>query len=141
MMERRWVQLVLLALLLPPFSSSAVESSGPGPALTGRQVMDLVDERDDGDRLTEDMQMVLIGDDGSRRTRHLWSQRMDRGRDTYSLMFFVSPADVKDTGFLVYDYDEEDRDDDQWLHLPALGKTKRIASRDKSTSFMGSDFN
>ena len=56
------------------------------------------------------------------------------------MMFFLSPADVKDTGFLTYDYDEADRDDDQWLYLPALKKTKRIASSDKSGSFMGSDF-
>ena len=30
--------------------------------------------------------------------------------------------------------------DDQWLYLPALKKTKRIASSDRSGSFMGSDF-
>ena len=36
-------------------------------------------------------------------------------------------------------YDDE-KDDDQWLYLPALKKTKRIASGDKSGSFMGSDF-
>jgi hypothetical protein len=55
-------------------------------------------------------------------------------------MFFLSPADVKDTGFLTYDFDDADKDDDQWLYLPALKKTKRIASSDKSGSFMGSDF-
>ncbi|MHC4966967.1 MAG: outer membrane lipoprotein-sorting protein, partial [Planctomycetota bacterium] len=55
-------------------------------------------------------------------------------------MFFLSPADVKDTGFLTYDYDDDAKDDDQWLYLPALKKTKRIASTDKSGSFMGSDF-
>jgi hypothetical protein len=55
-------------------------------------------------------------------------------------MFFLDPPDVKDTGFLTYDYDEDERDDDQWLYLPALKKTKRIASGDKSGSFMGSDF-
>jgi hypothetical protein len=47
---------------------------------------------------------------------------------------------VKETGFLTYDYDDADKDDDQWLYLPALKKTKRIASGDKSGSFMGSDF-
>ena len=64
----------------------------------------------------------------------------DFGEDDYSIMFFLSPADVKDTGFLTYDYDDSDRDDDQWLYLPALKKVKRIASSDKSGSFMGSDF-
>ena len=56
-------------------------------------------------------------------------------------MFFQHPADVKDTSFLTYDYDDPDKDDDQWLYLPALRKTKRIASSDKSGSFMGSDLN
>ena len=58
-----------------------------------------------------------------------------------SLMFFLSPADIKNTGFLTYDYDASGKDDDQWLYLPALRKTKRIATGDKSGSYMGSDFN
>ena len=56
------------------------------------------------------------------------------------MIFFLSPADVKNTAFLSYDYDSADRDDDQWLYLPALKKHKRIAGGDKSGSFMGSDF-
>ena len=32
------------------------------------------------------------------------------------------------------------KDDDQWLFLPALGKVKRIVAREKSENFMGSDF-
>ena len=55
-------------------------------------------------------------------------------------MFFLEPADVTNTGFLTYDYDDSERDDDQWLYLPALRKSKRISSSDKSGSFMGSDF-
>ena len=55
-------------------------------------------------------------------------------------MFFLSPPGVKNTGFLSYDYDSGDKDDDQWLYLPALRKIKRIASSDKSAAFMGSDF-
>ena len=55
-------------------------------------------------------------------------------------MFFKSPADVKNTAFLTYDYEDTKRDDDQWLYLPALKKVKRIPSSSKSSSFMGSDF-
>jgi hypothetical protein len=64
----------------------------------------------------------------------------DDGPDTRNLLFFMSPPDVQDTGLLTYDYDDPDRDDDQWLYLPALKKSKRIAGGDKSGSFMGSDF-
>jgi outer membrane lipoprotein-sorting protein len=55
-------------------------------------------------------------------------------------MFFLSPADVKNTSFMNWSYDEEGKDDDQWIYLPALKKTKRISSDSKSDYFMGSDF-
>ena len=105
-----------------------------------REIMTNVDEREDGDNQTSNMQMVLIDKRGKQRVRELRSFRKDQGIDEHSMMFFLSPADVEDTGFLTYDYDDADRDDDQWLYLPALKKTKRIASSDKSGSFMGSDF-
>lgn len=51
---------------------------------------------------------------------------------------FLSPADVKGTGILIYDYPE--KSDDMWIYLPALRKTRRIVSKEKSKSFMGSEF-
>ena len=54
------------------------------------------------------------------------------------LMRFTHPADVKGTGLLTYDY--EKKDDDIWLFLPSLRKTRRIVSSEKSKSFMGSEF-
>ena len=132
-------RMLLLAVFLiaPPSSRADERDTG---ALTGRQIMELVDQRDDGDKVVADMRMILIDKGGGRRNRTIHSLRMEDGEDTLSIMFFVEPADVKDTGFLTYDYEEPDRDDDQWLYLPALKKTKRIASADKSGSFMGSDF-
>jgi hypothetical protein len=108
--------------------------------LTARAIMDRVDARDDGDNSTQDLEMVLVDKRGAQRVRKLKSYGHDVGRDEQSMMFFVAPADVKDTGFLTYDYRDPARDDDQWLYLPALSRTKRIASADKSGSFMGSDF-
>ncbi len=64
----------------------------------------------------------------------------DKGKDIMRMQFFLAPADVKDVGFLTYDYYGPEKDDDQWLFLPDLHKTKRIASSDKSSAFMGSDF-
>jgi hypothetical protein len=105
-----------------------------------RRIMEQVDQRDDGDDQTSNLQMILIDKRGKQRVRELQSFRKDKGEDSHSMMFFLSPADVEDTGFLTYDYDDADRDDDQWLYLPALKKTKRIAASNKSGSFMGSDF-
>ena len=121
--------LLILGLSLP--------AQADDPA--ARAIMEKVDARDDGDRQTADMQMILIDKHGNQRKRSIRSFSRDVGDDTHRLMFFLEPADVRDTGFLTYDYDDPDRDDDQWLFLPALRKTKRIASSDKSGSFMGSD--
>ncbi len=132
----RFPLLVLAALAIAGGGAGADED----PLPTGREIMDLVDARDDGDLASQNLKMILIDKNGSQRKRTIRSLRKDVGEDTYSIMFFLDPADVKDTGFLTYDYDDDARDDDQWLYLPALKKTKRIASGDKSGSFMGSDF-
>ena len=39
-----------------------------------------------------------------------------------------------------FDWENQNRDDDSWLYLPALQRVKRIASSDTSDSFLGSDF-
>lgn len=125
------------ALLLVAFAAAPAT----GADLSAREIMQRVDDRDDGDNGTSEMEMVLIDKNAHERVRKIRSFTKDRGEDKMRIMFFLSPADVKDTGFLTYDYDAPTKDDDQWLYLPALRKTKRIASRDKSGSFMGSDFN
>lgn len=109
-------------------------------ALTAREIMEKVDARDDGDNMTSDVKMILIDRQDNRRIREMKVFTKDKGDDTWKMQFFLSPADVKDTAFLTYDYYEGGRDDDQWLYLPDLHKTKRIATSDKSSSFMGSDF-
>jgi len=119
----------------------------PAPAFAAkddpqaRKIMEKVRDRDDGDKQTSEMEMVLIDKNKNTRERRIRSFRQDKGKDTLTIMFFETPADVKGTGFLTYDYDETGKDDDQWLFLPALRKSKRIASSDKSGSFMGTDFN
>lgn len=54
------------------------------------------------------------------------------------IMRFLEPPDVKGTGIL--SFDNEDKDDDMWIYMPALRKTRRIVSSEKTKSFMGSEF-
>lgn len=117
------------------FAPSAVAGE-----LTAREIIEKVDARDDGDNSTATLEMILIDKRGDKRVRRVTKLAKDEGRDTRSIMFFLAPADVRGTGFLTYDYYAGEKDDDQWLYLPELRKTKRIASSDKSGSFMGTDF-
>ncbi len=104
-----------------------------------RKIMDRVDARYDGEDMQSNMKMILIDKQNRKRIREVDFFTLDHGEDTWKMLFFSSPVDVKGTGFLTYDYDRR-LDDDQWLYLPALHKSKRIASEDKTSSFMGSDF-
>ncbi len=84
------------------------------------------------------MEMTLINARGQTKVRTM-SMKVLEGLDAdKSLMEFLTPADVKGTKFL--NYEHVDKDDDQWLYLPALKRVKRIASKNKSGSFMGSEF-
>ena len=84
--------------------------------------------------------MTIIDGKGRKRVRKLaqLSKLYDSGETEKKLIRFLEPADVKGTGFLTYDYQNED--DDKWLYLPALRKTRRIVSSENAKSFMGSEF-
>jgi len=132
--------IISIAVFSTLFSSGFVLTK-KAYALTGREIMEKVNARDTGDRTISEMEMILINKKGKKRVRKLKTYGLEKGQDSLSLMFFLSPADVRNTGFLTFDYDESGKDDDQWLFLPALRKTKRIAAGDKSGRFMGSDLN
>lgn len=121
------------AFIMLPLQSMAAE-------LTAAEVMDKVDNRDDGETSISEMTMVLIDKRKNKRIRKLKAFRKDYGKDVKSISFFLSPADVRNTSFLSYDWDDENKEDDNWLYLPALRKVKRISSGNKKDSFMGSDF-
>ncbi len=84
--------------------------------------------------------MTIIDGRGRERIREIASvSKLYEGGDTEKrLIRFLSPADVKGTGLLTFDY--VDRDDDMWLFMPALRKTRRIVSSEKAKNFMGSEF-
>lgn len=110
-------------------------------ALTGLEIMQKVDARDDGKSSSSIMQMVLIDKNHNKRVRQMQTFSKDIDANTeYKSIFFLSPSDVKNTAFLTFDYTSDDKDDDQWMYLPALKKTKRIPASDKDSAFMGSDF-
>jgi len=104
------------------------------------EVMRMVDERYDGDSSIAEITMVLIDRRDRQRVRDLKLYSIDYGVDTKTLSLFESPADIRGTAYLNFDWKESLRDDDSWLYLPALQRVKRLASSDTSDSFLGSDF-
>lgn len=84
---------------------------------------------------------VLTTTDGSGNMR---TRKSSMASKTYPdgtekrIIKFLEPAEVKGTGILIFDH--ERKADDMWIYLPAIRKTRRIVSSEKSKSFMGSEF-
>lgn len=87
--------------------------------------------------------MTITDSQGRNRHREFTILRRDveeagDDRDQKYYIYFHRPADVNKMVFMVWKHVA--RDDDRWMYLPALDLVKRIASTEKRTSFVGSDF-
>jgi len=88
-----------------------------------------------------DAKMILENKQGERSERNMRLKALEVISETdgdKSLTYFLSPADVQGTALLSFTHFKTP--DDQWLFLPALKRVKRIASANKSGSFVGSEF-
>jgi len=106
----------------------------------GEDVVERINSRNDGTTLAQRVRMELIDRRGTTRVRETRSYRKYFGAERRTAIFFESPRNVRDTAFLIWDYPEPERDDDQWLYLPATRKVRRIAGSDRGRYFLGTDF-
>ena len=114
-------------------------SSGYTAEMTAYQIVkkseDLLDQAKDS---KADMIMILMNSKGEKRQRHLSTFIKRYGNNkSKSIVFFNSPADVKGTSFLVWT--DENKEDKQWLYLPALQRVRQISASGKGESFMGTE--
>lgn len=106
----------------------------------GRWVIEQVNAVDEGPYVTRKLSMTMVDRRGKKRQRQTLSYRKYFGEEKRTVLFYLEPRNVKDTGFLTYDYRAAGVDDDQWLYLPALRKARRISASDRGDYFLGTDF-
>ena len=108
-------------------------------AISNLEVAQKADKVTDGfESSVAKTEMILINASGQKSVRQLEMKTLEGEHGDKTISTFLTPADVKGTKTLTHEH--TDRDDDQWLYLPALKRVKRIASSNKSGSFMGSEF-
>jgi len=139
--RRAWKQgfLAILASLLLPLYAHA-ELRPPAPGVEGIDIERKADEMQAGYiGESRSMTLTLINADGQESQRKLdfWGHE-EPDRHDKTIVKFTYPPDIKDTALLTHENGAED--DDQWLYLPSLKRAKRIASSNKSGSFVGSEF-
>ena len=132
--SRKWASLLLLLLIAMP-----LDLSGANPGwLSGDEIAQRINARDEGKAVSRTVTMELINRRGKKRIRETRLFRRNVGDERQSILFYTKPRNVKGTAFLTLDY--PDRDDNQWLYLPALRKTRRISAANRGDYFLGTDF-
>lgn len=116
----------------------AFQSPGQNQERNARQIFEELDRRRSSSRYeTSKMTMVIHNARGRTRTRELRTWSVNRDEVTKQLVFFESPADVRNTGLLTI---TEGGTESQTIYLPAVGRAQTIGSSQRSDRFMGSDF-
>lgn len=127
--------LLLLSLALALLPDAAVADEAKGLAIAKERK-----SRDAGWGNSESLTtMILRNAAGDESKREMRTAALEvQGDGDKGLTIFDEPRDVRGTAFL--NHSHPTAEDDQWLYLPALKRVKRIASRNKSGPFMGSEF-
>jgi len=86
-----------------------------------------------------ELQMVLRNAQGRESVRRMRTLALEvQGDGDKTLTIFDEPLDVRGSAFLTHSHPTAE--DEQWLYLPSVKRTRRIASRNKSGPFMASEF-
>ncbi|MCK5097104.1 MAG: outer membrane lipoprotein-sorting protein [Desulfobacteraceae bacterium] len=129
----------LVILLTILFFSLFLNITGFAEELTGRQVMEKQKELHEVDTEYGEETMLLVDiKSGAKEKRQVkrYAKKIEKELHRY-LVAFTAPADIKGTALLTHEHDKED---DQWIYMPATKKMQRIAKASKKTYFMGTDF-
>ncbi|MFN2364054.1 MAG: outer membrane lipoprotein-sorting protein [Halarsenatibacteraceae bacterium] len=129
-------KLMIISLVLAIVVSFA--SSGLSQELSGDEVLDRVKETMNANTIEMNFRMELHSSEGDIRERQLKIYSKEGEGDTNkALIRFLEPASVEGTGFLNL---VEENQEDMYLFLPAIGSVRRIASGQRSGSFVGTEF-
>lgn len=131
------VSFVALTAVFSTFELSSVQAS---ELPSGEKIIQLINQQEDGESVSQRIKMTLIDKRGKKRERETLGFRKYFGEEKRTILFYSAPSNVKGTAFLTYDYPDKSKDDDQWLYLPALRKVRRISASDRGDYFLGTDF-
>lgn len=132
------ILLVTLALMM----GAPQLSTGATPEDKGFDIAARSDRSDRG-FIDSDVKLTMVlrnkaGQESKRTLDFTTLEVADENVGDKSLIVFNSPADIDGTALLSHAKILEP--DNQWLYLPALKRTKRISSVNKSGPFVGSEF-
>jgi hypothetical protein len=132
--ERSVVWKIVIVFTAFFFSAPLLECAEPD----GRQIAQIVYDRDDGRDSYAKIKMLLIDKKGRKRLRTLITAVKDYGEVSKRFTRFYTPKEIEGTAFLTWEISQGD--DEQFLYLPALKRVRRVVSTQKKNRFVNTDY-
>lgn len=123
-----------IALLADAAGAQPAKAAPPD----GQKLMQAIENRPDGKDQTSKVTLEIIPKKGDTRVRAFTLMRKEFKDQTKLVTFFSSPADVRDSAFLVVD--EHGKPDRRSIYLPYVGQVRKLTSSEDRKSFFNSDF-
>ncbi|AUM12276.1 outer membrane lipoprotein-sorting protein [Ketobacter alkanivorans] len=138
MLKIAYYSAVLFSLAAAQMASANTGTDDIGAR--GREIAQTVDSNDAGfDDYVVVGKMTVRRRGGITATRQFEMNTLElRDDGDKRLVVFSQPRDL--AGFVSLTHTHPSAPDDQWIFLPATNRSKRLASRDKTGSFAGSEF-
>lgn len=115
-------------------------------ALSGLDIAKKMKERPEPKNSSNTATLTIHSKKGNDRIRQILMKSKDYGNVEKEVIVFQTPKDVAGVAYLMFDYPEDvngnKKDSDNWLYMPAMKKTRRIAASgtEGEGQFMGTDF-
>ena len=122
------------------FSSSIFAQEIAKNLPTGDEIARRINARNEGIAVSRTVIMELTDRRGKKRLRKTKGFRKYFGDEKRSVIFYLNPKNIKDTAFLTIDYPDPEKEDNQWLYIPAARKVRRISASNRGDYFLGTDF-
>ena len=126
-------------ILFAVVSSNSLPTVSASELPGGDEIARHINARDEGIAVARQLKMEMTDRHGKVRIRETRAFRKYFGDEKRTAIFYLKPKNIKDTAFLTYDYADKEKDDDQWLYLPAMRKVRRISASDRGDYFLGTD--
>jgi len=96
------------------------------------------------DYLLRDCKILYVDKSGFTRKREALRERIikagEGGISYKDIVMITHPGEVKGLAILTWTYEDLAKDQNVWLWIPALKKTRKISASEADDAFMGSDF-
>lgn len=129
--------ILTILILISMFTAPLAAAQDALPA--GDELVAKVNARNDGETLVRKMKITMTDKRDKSREQLTKTFRKYYDGEKRSTIFYLEPANIRDTSFLTYDYYIADKEDDQWLYLPEVRRVRRISSSNRGGYYLGTD--